>query len=359
MTKKIGIGVIGTGFAKRTQIPAFSANDKAEVVSISSGSIENARSAAEEFGVAHFSDDWHETVLKEDVELVCITTPPNLHLEMAEFALSNGKHVLCEKPMAMNTNEAARMTRLADEKGLLAIIDHQLRFTNGRVKAFEMIRDGKIGEIRHAKYLFRNASRGDSQVPWTWWCDTEQGGGALGAFASNVIDNFLWFTGAEISEVFCRLHTHIKYRPVAGTQREVTSDDETMILLRFGNGDLVKDATANVSISMVEAGPYKNRVEFYGSKGALRIEDGGELFFADIKENKWQRVELELGRVIEGMQVGGWSRGFTVLSEKIVEALASGQTSVEHAATFRDGLAVQKVLDAARESDRTGRIAFP
>lgn len=353
MKRSIGIGVIGTGFARRSQIPAFVSIENTDLRSVSSGSIENAESTAREFGIGHYSDDWRETVLRDDVDLICVTTPPNLHLEMVELALKHGKHVLCEKPMAMNAAEAAQMTSLAKEKGLLAIIDHELRFTNGRIKAFEMVREGNIGVIRHAKYLFRNASRGDQNLPWTWWSDVEQGGGALGAVASHAIDTFRWFAGSEIDEVFCSLSTHIRNRPFGEGMREVTSDDETMMALKFGNGDFVQNATASVSISMVEAGPYRNRVELYGSKGALRIEDGGEVFFADIKENRWEQLEIELGPVAAGMQVGGWSRGFTILSKKIVEALLAGRTEVEHAATFADGLAVQRVLDAARESDRT------
>lgn len=354
MEKKIGIGVIGTGFARRTQIPGFAALDNAEVVSVASGKLENARSAAEEFGIPHHTENWHDTVLSDGVDLVCVTTPPNMHLEMTAFALNHGKHVLCEKPMAMNAEEAGQMTRLAEQTGLLSLIDHELRFTNGRIKAFEMIRAGKIGPIRHAKYLFRNASRGDENLPWTWWSDIEQGGGALGAIASHAIDTFRWYCGAEIAGVFCRLQTHVKNRPFRGGTREVTSDDETMMYMRFGNGALVDDATAIISISLVEAGPYRNRVEFYGTKGALRIEDGGDVYFADMNGSRWEALEIELGPVAAGMKTGGWSRGFTRLSKEIVDALLSGKTKIENAATFEDGFEVQKVLDASRESDRKG-----
>ena len=99
----IGVGIIGTGFARRTQIPAFAANAKSKIVSVSSGSFSNAESTAAEFDIPHFTGDWRETVSRAEVDLVCITTPPDLHLEMTKFCLENGKHVLCEKPMAMNT----------------------------------------------------------------------------------------------------------------------------------------------------------------------------------------------------------------------------------------------------------------
>src|SRR5438045_869118 len=109
MEKTVGIGIIGTGFARKVQIPAFLACENARIASIASGSIENARAAAADAGDAHFTADWRETVERDDVDLVCITTPPNLHLEMTLEAIRHGKHILCEKPMAMNVAEAAEM----------------------------------------------------------------------------------------------------------------------------------------------------------------------------------------------------------------------------------------------------------
>ncbi len=109
MKDKVGIGIIGTGFARRVQIPAFLACEGASVVSIASGNIDNARAAAAEFGVGHSTGDWRETIAHPDVDLVCITTPPDLHCEIALASLDSGKHILCEKPMAMDLAEAEKM----------------------------------------------------------------------------------------------------------------------------------------------------------------------------------------------------------------------------------------------------------
>ncbi len=215
MKEKVGVGIIGTGFARKVQIPAFVACENAEVVSVSSGSLENARATAEEFGIQHFTDDWRETVSRDDVDLVCVTTPPNLHKEMTLFALEHGKHVLCEKPMAMSVAEAEEMVAAANKAGVLALIDFELRFQPGRQKAYAMIRNGEIGKIRHAKWNFRAPHRGDPNLPWNWWSDIEHGGGALGAINSHIIDSFNWFLGADVSSVFCQLQTHVKRRPLA------------------------------------------------------------------------------------------------------------------------------------------------
>lgn len=352
----VGIGIIGTGFARKVQIPAFLACEAARVVSVASGRRENAESAAQEFGIAHFTDDWRATIANEDVDLICITTPPATHFEMTQAALAAGKHVLCEKPMAMSVEEARAMTEKAAEKRVLALVDHELRFLDGRRQAFEMIRAGAIGKIRHAKANFRAPHRGDAAAPWNWWSDKESGGGALGAIGSHIIDSFNWFLGAEIAEIFGRLQTHIKERKDAesGEMRAVTADDEANLILRFADGELTADATGSVSISMTEYPKYQNRLEFFGSKGALRIEARGEIFLGSSGANDWTEIETELGRNVDGVPDTGFARGFMNFAPAIIEAILGGKTEIEHAATFADGVKVQKILDAAHESNETG-----
>ena len=357
MGKTVGIGIIGTGFARKVQIPSFRECGEAEIVSIASGSIENARSTAEEFNIGHFTDDWKETVQRDDVDLVCITTPPVLHREMVLFALKQKKHILCEKPMAMNVAEAEEMAAAARNVPVLALIDHELRFQPGRQKAFQMLRQGVIGNVRHAKYHFQAPHRGDPNVAWNWWSDVTMGGGALGAINSHVIDSFNWLLGTEISSVFCQLHTHVKQRKdSSGNLREVTTDDEANMLLRFADSELTQNATGLVSVSMTEGPGYKNRIEFYGTSGALRIDHRGEVYLAKTGETEWTSIDVGLGSPVDGVADTGFSRGFMDFAPKIVEAVRAGSPSIEHAATFDDGVKVQRILDAARESDKTGRV---
>lgn len=358
MKEKIGIGFVGTGFARKVQMRAFSRCEDARIVSVASGHLENAESAAKEFGAAHFTDDWRETVGRAGVDFICITTPPATHREMTLFALEKGKHVLCEKPMAMSAAQAQEMTEKAKDANVLALIDHELRFLDGRRKAFEMIRGGEIGKIRHAKGNFRAPHRGDENAPWNWWSDEKSGGGALGAIGSHTIDSLLWLTGAEISQIFCQLQTHIKMRPDenSGVMREVTTDDEANLIARFADGDLTEDATATIAVSMTELPVYQNRLEFFGTKGALKIEHRGELFVGKTGDADWQAIETNLGEAVAGVPDTGFSRGFLNFAPKIVEAIRKGETEIKHAATFADGWRVQKVLDAARESDASGAV---
>ena len=353
----VGIGFIGTGFARSVQMPAFDACEGARLVSVASGSPENAEAAAKQFGLDHFTADWGETVQHPEVDLICITTPPNLHREMVLFAFDHGKHVLAEKPMAMNVAEAKEMTAAADKAGVLALIDHELRFQPGRQSAWNMIRAGAIGKVRHAKYNFRAPHRGDPNVPWNWWSDIAAGGGALGAINSHIIDSFNWFLGSEVSSVYCQLQTHVKQRPYDGAFREVTTDDEANMLLRFADGELTSDATGLVSVSMVEQPEYVNCLEFFGTEGAMRVGHRGELFIAKNGDKEWSPVDVSFAPAIPGVPDTGFARGFMAFAPKIIEAIEEGSTTIAHAATFGDGLRVQRVLDAARESNANGTVA--
>jgi predicted dehydrogenase len=350
----IRIGIIGAGFARSTQIPAFQACQGARIVAIASARRAHAEEVAREFGIEHVENDWQGLVAREDIDLLSIVTPVATHCEMTLAALDQGKAVLCEKPMAMNADEARRMTERARAAGVLALIDHELRFLPGRLKMRELIQRGEIGRVRHAKLTFRSDSRANAQSPWTWWSDRTQGGGALGAIGSHVIDGFRWLLETEVAEVTGNLATHVRERKDKDGQREVTSDDEANLLLRFAGAELTEGAMGYASMSMVEAGKPEHRLEVFGSKAALMIEESGELWQAKVGAGEWQRVDLGRGELAEGLRASGWAYGFTAFSKKIVDALRVGRATVDGAATFEDGYRTQLVLDAARKSHESG-----
>src|SRR2546422_5990575 len=240
----VRIGIIGAGFARSTQIPAFQNCEGARIVAIASARREHAEEVAREFDIPNVESDWRPLVARNDIDLVSIVTPVVTHCEMTLAALENDKAVLCEKPMAMNADEARRMTERAREAGVLALIDHELRFLPGRLKMRELLHDGEIGKVRHAKLTFRSDSRADIDRPWNWWSDIKQGGGTLGAIGSHVVDGFHWLLGSEVSKVSCYLVTHVRERKDReGRVREVTTDDEANLLLQFADSELTEGAT--------------------------------------------------------------------------------------------------------------------
>jgi predicted dehydrogenase len=115
--------------------------------------------------------------------------------------------------MALNAAEAQRMTEKAMTAGVLALIDHELRFLNSRRVMRGMLQGGAIGSVRHCNYVFRSDYRGIGDRPWDWWSDETMGGGALGAIGSHVVDSFRWMLSTEVTKVLGMLTTHIKQRP--------------------------------------------------------------------------------------------------------------------------------------------------
>jgi predicted dehydrogenase len=353
--KIIGIGIVGSGFARTTQIPGFRNCKGARVVAITSRRRERAESVASEFGIDHVASDWKELVARDDVDLVSVVTPPSTHMEITLAALERGKAVLCEKPMAMDAAEALRMTDRAREAGVLALIDHELRFLVSRRKMRAMLHNGEIGTVRHCNYVFRSDYRG-VLGNWDWWSDEAMGGGTLGAIGSHAIDSFRWVLDTEVSEVCCVLSTHVGERPdkAGGKMRGVTSDDTVRMMLRFAESPLTKGATGAASLSVVESGKLQNQLEIYGSSGALMVEESGALWHSPAGAGDWRPVEIDQSPIAPGMREGSWSRGFTAFSAAIIDALSEGRTTVEDAATFEDGCRAQLVMDAARESNASG-----
>ena len=354
--KVIGIGIVGAGFARTTQIPGFKDCIGARVVAITSAHRERAESVADEFKIRNVANDWRELVARDDVDLVSIVTPPATHMEITLAALEHGKSVLCEKPMAMNAQEARRMTERAHEAGVLALIDHELRFLNSRKMMRNMLHNGAVGKVRHCNYVFRSDYRGVLDRPWDWWSDETMGGSTLGAIGSHAIDSFRWVLGAEIAQVFCLLSTHIAERPdkASGALRQVTTDDEAKLLFRFADSELTKNSTGAASLSVVESGSNENRLEIYGTTGALMVEETGTLWHSPAGSGAWRPVPVDQDPMASGMRAGSWSRGFTAFSGVIIDALLEGKTTVEGAATFDDGYRAQLVLDAARASNKSG-----
>jgi predicted dehydrogenase len=352
--KTIRIGIIGAGFARTTQIPGFRDCMGARIVVIASKHRERAEDVAKEFGIEHVASDWQELIARDDVDLVSVVTPPATHMEITLAALDSGKAVLCEKPMAMNAAEAKRMTERAREAGVLALIDHELRFLKSRRTMRSILSSGAIGRVRHCNYVFRSDYRGVLDRPWDWWSDEKMGGGTLGAIGSHVIDSFRWMLGTEISAVSSMLASHITERPdkSTGSMRPVTSDDEAKLHFRFADSALTEKATGAAALSVVESGSYENRLEIFGTTGALMVQETGELWRSPAGSGAWRPVQVHQDPMAPGMRPASWSRGFAALSCEIVEALRDGRNTVEGAASFEDGYRVQLVLDAARDSHK-------
>ncbi|MGH9263040.1 MAG: Gfo/Idh/MocA family protein, partial [Acidimicrobiales bacterium] len=179
----VRVGVIGTGFGRRVQVPALALVRGVRVTAVASGHRANAEATAREFGIPHVFDDGAELARSREVDLVLVASTPDTHEPYAVAALEAGKHLLCEKPMALDAAQAGRMVAAAERRPTqVAWMDHELRYEPNRRKVRDLIRAGAIGEVRHVELLLRPYLRGDGrpqmrEAPWSWWFDASRGGG--------------------------------------------------------------------------------------------------------------------------------------------------------------------------------------
>lgn len=340
------IGIVGTGWGARVQVPTFREAGHT-VVAIAGFHRSKTQKLGEELGVAP-RDDWREVVAASDVDLVSIVTPPSEHREMALAALEAGKHVLCEKPTALDAREAEDiLVASLARPGQIALIDHELRFLPSWRTARERI--GEIGALRYAEVRYSSPARGDRAREWNWWSDATRGGGIWGAVGSHFVDALRYF-GMEIEAARGMMHTIIGQRPFGDGLREVTSDDFASVQLRGAGG-----CVAVVQCSAVAAGPDEtSSMTIHGELGSMRF--AGEEVLLSMAGASYATMAGGPMETRPGNSHGGaFGSGTLHLARALRAAIDVGdRTALAPAATFADGLAQQRVLDAARQSSRAG-----
>lgn len=345
------IAILGTGWGAGTQIPAFRAAGL-EIVALWGRTPEKARRAAEEAGVPFASADFAEILERSDVDLVSVATPPSSHAELSVRALEAGKHVLCEKPTAMDASEAARMLEAARARPeLLALIDHELRFIPGRRRLRELVLAGYAGRVLHVEATHRSGFRLGAHFPWNWWSERRHGGGILGALGSHLIDALTWTLGRRVEAVSARLSTFFPRRAGAdGRERAADADEYAALELEFAGG-----IAGTVYLSTGVAGAEPDRILVAGTEASLTYEDGRLVGRrpSGKTEDLTRAEDLE---ALAGLRQDEWGRGSFYLGRALGQALADGDRGeVSIAAGFEDGLRIQEVLDAARGSDAERR----
>ncbi len=355
--EKIGIGLIGTGFARTAQAPAFQLCDGAELVAVCSGHHENAVKVASEYKIAHACESYEQLLALEEVSLVVISAPPYLHHPITIAALNSGKHVICEKPMAMNADEAREMTVLAAAKpDQLSIIDHELRFNPTWRRMKELVDSGFLGDLYHVNITIASGFRHSAQRPWNWWSQKSAGGGLLGALGSHAIDALRWTFG-EIEAVCSTVATMVPERKDAktGEMKPNETDDYCSFLVRLKSQD-ERTSHAIVQLSALYASGGKNQVTAVGSNGTL-VLDGEEVLLGAIGYNHpFEEMSLaDRAREISVIPDNIWARSFYHLARETVQAMREGRTEIAHAATFADGLRCQEVIDAVLRSQTEQR----
>jgi predicted dehydrogenase len=341
----MGIAIIGTGWGTRVQVPAFRSAGL-DIVALVGRDGAKTQRLAQELEIGYATSDWREALQRDDVQLVSIITPPNLHKEMAIAALEAGKHVLCEKPMALNSDEAqAMVAAAAAHPQSFALIDHELRFLPSFQQARQEILSGRLGKLHYIEVSVSSGARRDPSQPWTWWSDAEQGGGVLGAMGSHMIDT-IQFLFSPMTAVNGLTHTFVRERPGDHGPRAVTADDFTALHFQ-----LQDDAIGTITLSSVAGSTEPTRLTGHFEKGALRIEHG-RLLLSDGGSFR-DSTPADTVDIPEKLQSAEFPRGTVYIGHALKRALGGDLDALALAARFADGARVQRVLDAVRRSNET------
>lgn len=318
------VGIIGAGFGRRVVAPVFDATEGCEVVDVVS---------------ARDGDAVDALIARPDVDLVSVHSPPFLHAPHVRAGLATGKAVLCDKPFALDADEAAALEADADAAGVVALCNFEFRYAPARARLREMVHDGSVGAVEHVQLLHHSAG---SRVPlrkWGWLFDRVLGGGWIGAWASHAVDNLRYVFGTEVVTVQALLRTDIRERPDdAGEMHLCTAEDGLTAGLGLANG-----VTVAIDSSFAAVADIAPRLTVFGSRAVVEL-------IAD------ERVTVRPGATepgdIETIDLGatGADRHLEPMrrfAEVVRDAVTSG-TVPDHAPTFADGRACDAVRDELR-----------
>lgn len=369
MSKEINIGIVGTKFMGRAHshafidAPHFFDLPARPVLRAACGrNVSDLEVFAERFGWQTIETSWERLVARDDIALVDICTPNVTHMPIAVAAAKAGKHILCEKPIALNADEARRMLDAAREAGVRHMVAFNYRRVPAIVLAKQLIDQGKLGRIRHFDVVYYQDWLVDPNFPFVWRHDVkEAGSGAHGDMNAHTVDLARYLVG-EIEAVSGAREIFIQERPLAGGigTGVVTADDATYFLGRFRNGALgsflaTRFATGRKNYLRLEIFGSEgglvfnlqrlNELEFY-SRGDEATEQGFRTIMVTESNHPYMSAWWPPGHII------GWEHTFIHEVSDFLLAVAKDEPV---SPDFYDGLRCQQVLDAVVESTVEGR----
>ena len=375
MARTFRVGLIGYRFMGRAHSNAwrqaprfFNLKANVELHTLCGRHAASVQAARVQLGWQNAATDWQEVVESPLIDIVDIGAPNDLHAEIAIAAARNGKHVLCEKPLALNVKQAEAMLAAAQKAKVVHMVCHNYRRIPAIALARKMIGEGALGKLFHFHARYAQDWLVDPEFPINWRLQKEtSGSGANGDINAHLIDLGRYLVG-EFKEVCGLLNTFVAERPLAealakGARKlgKVTVDDAALFIGRMENGVL-----ANLEATRFAAGRKNHiEIEINGSKGSLYFdfEDMNRLKFFngdDPKDRQGFRDILVTERGVQPYAGNWWPPGhllgyehtFVHTVADFVNACAEGKPVQP---TFEDGLKNQRVLAAVEESNQKGR----
>jgi predicted dehydrogenase len=348
---QIGVAVIGTGFGQKVHIPALQAHSRTEVVAVYHRDLDKATSIASAHHIPYACNTIEEIVALPQVQAVAISTPPFLHYEMAKTVLQAGKHLLLEKPVTLNAEEAKELYYLAQEKGVIATVDFEFRFVPAWQMLAELLAENYVGSKRLIRIDWLGSSRADASRAWNWYSRKDLGGGALGSLASHAFDYIHWLFG-PLKRLNANLTTAIPARPdpTTGELKPVDSDDTCMLMLELADG-----TPCQVTISAVVHAQRTHWLEIYGDRGTLVLGSEnqkdyihGFRLWGSHPGKPQAEIEIPNRLVFPKNHSDGRISAFIRVVDRWVEAIDSGEAL---APGLREGVYSQLLMDLSHQSN--------
>ena len=356
--KSLGIGLIGTGYMGKAHMIAYagvsatydlSAALKFSMLADIDPQVAEQKAAAWSF--AHHTTRWQDVVESEEVDIVDICSPNYLHKEMAMAAIAAGKHVYCEKPLALNSKDALEMTEAAEKAGVKTLVGFNYAKNPTVQLAKQMIAQGELGEIVHFRGTHNEDYLADASAPHSWRLERAKAGvGAFGDMGAHIV-NMAQFLVGDITEIIADYSTVHKTRDGNGEAKVVENEDQAHMLVRFNNG-----AQGFLESSRIAWGR-KNSLwfEITGTKGSIIYDQEklSELQFytADQASNRqgFKRIlvgpehpEYENFCISAGHGIG-YNDQKVVEIRDLIEGIAANRPMWPQ---FRDAYEVNLILDA-------------
>ena len=346
----ITVGIIGTGFGAKVHLPGFRRVKNAKVLAIVGNDLSKTLNISREAKLPLVFKSWKELVAHPAISAVSIATPPYLHREMASFAMKMGKHVLCEKPLAVSVSEAKKMVVLAKRYNVVNMIDFEFRYIPQWVRTKKLLERRDIGEVRYINISWITGGKAGTNMPSGWRASEKMSGGVLSEFGSHVIDYVEWFFG-PVAKVLADIRKIKTYK-----HRRLAAHDACDMFLHLKSGVLV-----NVSLSNVMHGGRGHWIEIYGSEGTLKLVNndvrdsvyGFELYREISGGDALKKIQMSnVFAKLKKTYPDGRCAAFRVAAREFVNAIEMKKKATP---AFEDGFRVQRVIRAARDSSQQGR----
>lgn len=356
MEKQTGLAIIGTGTIAQSHLSSLQAIPTGKAVIVYDVIAERAERTAQRFGIPNIATSLDEVLSRSDVDGVIVATPPFAHAAPTIAALEAGKHVLCEKPFALDVSEAEKMVATAARTGkFLACCSARNRLTMQETRAHQMIEKGELGDVYHVRstYMRLRGRPGDHIMPGSdWFLDKARaGGGAMMDIAVYTIDSVLWMLGnPKVLSVSAQVRQFADLVPP--TKQDV--EDHVVILMQCEGGKSGIVECAWVSNVLGADGMF-----IFGSKSGLQFEPLRQIFVekmdpSEVVRTPWadpDRQYRPIEKRIYPSEAGGM-RGFTNVTSEFARAIGEGRQPMTPGA---DALEVTKVISAAYKSAKEGK----